>query len=72
MVETYEVGYVLKDRSPENLASLIEDIRHNTENQEHFNQKLELAARDLCWQREEEKLIKLYRQAYELVNEHNA
>lgn len=71
LVEKYQIGHILKSRTPEALALIIEDIRLNRENQLLFKQKLELAARDLCWQREEEKLIKLYRQAFELVNESN-
>jgi glycosyltransferase involved in cell wall biosynthesis len=71
LVEKYQVGKVLRSRSPEALAELVNDIRADKDNQDNLRQKLELAARELCWQREEEILIKLYRQAFELVNTKN-
>jgi glycosyltransferase involved in cell wall biosynthesis len=72
LVDKYEVGSILRTRTPEALAAIIKDIIENTERQEIINQKLELAARELCWEREEERLIRLYRQAFELVNKNNA
>jgi len=72
LVEKYQIGEILRNRTPESLANLIEGIRSNGEQMKEINQKLELAARELCWQREEEKLTALYRQAFEQVNTNNA
>lgn len=72
LVEKYQIGEVLRSRTPEALAHLIENMKSNNEFMKNVNQKLELAARELCWQREEEKLTMLYRQAFELVNKRNA
>jgi glycosyltransferase involved in cell wall biosynthesis len=72
LVEKFQIGEILRNRTPESLASLVEKIKGDKSAQTVYQQKLELAARELCWQREEEKLIKLYRQASEEVSKNNA
>lgn len=72
VVEEYGIGAVLFERKPEELAKIILEIVGNKEKQQNLRQNLELASRDLCWQREEEKVIMLYRKAFELVQERNA
>lgn len=71
VIDEYGIGKVLTERQPEKLAELINEIATNVELQQEVKQNLELAARDLCWQREEEKVIKLYRKAFELSQEQN-
>lgn len=72
MVEKYQIGKVLKDRSPKELADIIKILSEKGEYREELNRNLELAARDLCWQREEEKIILLYRKASEQALKRNA
>jgi glycosyltransferase involved in cell wall biosynthesis len=72
MVEKYHIGKVLKNRNPEVLAEIIKSISKKGEHRKELNRNLELAARDLCWQREEEKVILLYRKASEQALQHNA
>ncbi|MBN1116791.1 MAG: glycosyltransferase [Bacteroidales bacterium] len=72
LVEKYQVGIVLKKRTPENLAESIKSILFNEAEREDIARNLELAARDLCWEREEDKIILLYRDASLLVREQNA
>lgn len=72
LVEKYHVGEVLRNRTPEALAAIVNNMRENKGVMPKISQKLELAARDLCWQREEEKLTDLYRQACELISANNA
>ena len=71
IVEKYQIGSVLRERKPENLALLITELLTNNELKLKTRANLELAARELCWEREEEILVKLYRQAFELVNKHS-
>jgi glycosyltransferase involved in cell wall biosynthesis len=71
LVEKHRVGIVLKERTPENLAQTINHLILDTVNHEELAKNLELAARDLCWHREEEKLINLYRKASEQVQVQN-
>lgn len=60
IVETYEVGCILKDRTPQKLAKLIQ----NMENQEVYR-LLQVncfqAAQNLCWENQEIKLLNLYK-----------
>ncbi len=72
VIESYGIGTVLEERTPQKLAELIQNIVRNKEEQLRIQKNLELAARDLCWQREEEKVIMLYRKAFELLQERNA
>lgn len=72
LVEKYQIGEVLRNRTPEALASVVDSMRNKKGVMGGVNQKLELAARELCWQREEEKLIDLYRQACEQIDANNA
>ncbi len=68
VVQSYETGLVLKERTPRHLAELIDEIRTNDDLNGNFKQKIELASRELCWEREEEVLILIYRNALEKVN----
>jgi glycosyltransferase involved in cell wall biosynthesis len=63
MVEKYQVGKVLYNRNIQELANIITEISNNGKQLTDIKRNLELAARELCWQREEEKIIKLYRDA---------
>lgn len=59
MVEGYGVGEVCRDRSPEQLAGQIRDMLKNEEKWEKWRVKLEDAAGELCWEKEEQKLVEL-------------
>ena len=68
LIEKHRIGIVIKDRKPQKLAEIIENLSNDEEKQETLSYNLELASRELCWQREEEKIVNLYRNAAELVN----
>lgn len=72
VIDLYGIGKVLTERKPEKLAELINEMATNVQLRHTVKQNLELAARDLCWQREEEKVIMIYRNAFELSQEQNA
>jgi glycosyltransferase involved in cell wall biosynthesis len=63
LVEKYKIGLVLQKRTPESLAQIINQLISGNTFQSSLSQNLETAARELSWQREEEKLIGLYRKA---------
>jgi glycosyltransferase involved in cell wall biosynthesis len=61
VVDNFEIGKVLYDRKPEKLAELFNGLFKNEIKSGYYKPKLELAARELCWEREEDKLLKLFR-----------
>ncbi len=61
IVEKYGIGEILTERTPEALASLIEQTMDRKHVEENYRINLELAARELCWEREEEKLITFFK-----------
>jgi glycosyltransferase involved in cell wall biosynthesis len=65
LVKNYGIGMVLENREVNSLVFTIRQLIEDKNLHQKLNQNLELAARELCWQREEEKLIALYRKVYE-------
>ena len=61
IVKKYKIGKVLVERTPEKLALLIQEMLKEEVVQNEYATNLELAARELCWEKEEDKLIKLFR-----------
>ncbi|MBN1598524.1 MAG: glycosyltransferase [Bacteroidales bacterium] len=60
IIKKYKIGKVLKERTPEALNSLIMELIENELKNESYFTNLEFAARELCWEREEHKVIKLF------------
>jgi glycosyltransferase involved in cell wall biosynthesis len=65
IVDKYKIGEILIGRSPENLAVVINKMLNNDLPEGKYNTRLALAARELCWEKEEEKLRILFKQLYE-------
>ena len=63
IVNKYKIGKVLVERTPEKLADFIKEMLKEEVVQDEYTANLELAARDLCWEKEEDKLIKLFKRA---------
>jgi glycosyltransferase involved in cell wall biosynthesis len=61
IVKQYKIGLVLKERTPVKLAESIKRLLTKGAQKSKLNSAIELAARDLCWEREEEKLITLFK-----------
>ncbi|MBA7538230.1 hypothetical protein ES705_30504 [subsurface metagenome] len=61
IVEKYAIGKILNERTPHKLADLIKGMIKDELSKGVYNTNLELAARELCWEREEDKLITLFR-----------
>ncbi len=71
LVEKYQIGKVLEYRDPQKLSILIRELIEEKNGSIEVKRNLELAARELCWQREEDKIISLYRMASEQVQLRN-
>lgn len=63
LVEHYQIGEVLKERTPEALAAIIRDMLTNAAQKKQWQQNLRVAATDLCWEKEQEKLFRLWKQS---------
>ena len=61
IVETYRCGEVLQNRTPELVARQIQSLLQNISQLQIYAQQSRKASEELCWQREEEKILQLYR-----------
>jgi glycosyltransferase involved in cell wall biosynthesis len=63
IIEEYQIGQVLKERDPEKLALQVNEMMGSEELRMQWKKNLRKAAAELCWEKEEEKLVELYGQA---------
>jgi glycosyltransferase involved in cell wall biosynthesis len=61
IIDWYQIGKVLEERTPQKLAGTYREVFGNLTNNKKFISKIELAARELCWEREEDKLVSLFK-----------
>ena len=66
IVENYRVGMVLKDRSAKELAKSINLLLQDEAKLNLLKKNCSKAATDLCWEKEKQTLIELYRDALKL------
>ncbi len=57
IVQTYKIGEVLTDRSPQNLANMIRKVMGGSGD---YSDNLETASAQLCWENESAKLLDIY------------
>jgi len=60
-VNQYGIGSILKDRTPEKLGEVFTKMLKDELPVGMYYTNLEIAARELCWEREEEKLIRIFK-----------
>lgn len=63
VVRRYKIGIIKKTRDPEKLASLFDEMLHDQGKRQFWKDNLKKAAKELCWEHEENSLIELYRAA---------
>lgn len=61
IIETYEVGEVIEDLSPQSVATAINGILQDPERYARYKENCVQAAQDLNWQKEELVLQKIYK-----------
>lgn len=66
IVQDYKVGKVLDERNAEKLAGLIQSCVNEYETTDKFKSQLKLAAEELCWEKEEGKLLNIFESATKL------
>lgn len=61
IIEQYECGICLDSLEPQYMATQIIRLMNDKQQYEQFKNNTHLAAKELCWEKEESKLIALYR-----------
>jgi len=62
IVNTYGVGEVINNGGPEELSEVFRDMLFNESKRSVWKTNLIKAAKELCWENEEKKLLDIYRQ----------
>jgi glycosyltransferase involved in cell wall biosynthesis len=62
IVETYKIGICIDASTPETLAAEIRNIFQSPDLTRDWKKNLTFAAQELCWEKEENVLLKLYEQ----------
>ena len=60
IVKKYEIGEIIKDFSPDIIADAINSMLNDEHKISEWGKKLKYAAEELCWEKEEIKLIDFY------------
>ncbi len=60
IIENFNVGMVAKSRKPQELAAQINEMLFNNELRNIWEKNLNLAAAELCWEKEEQKLLSIF------------
>lgn len=60
-VSKYGIGKIVKERTPVKLGEIFNKMIQEEIPKDKYLTNLEIAARELCWEREEEKLINLFK-----------
>jgi len=66
LVERYQVGMVCRTSDPGDLGALFTEILFDEEKRSVWKSNLEAAAQELCWEKEEARLIEIYMDALKL------
>jgi glycosyltransferase involved in cell wall biosynthesis len=60
VMETYKVGVMINETSPENISTALREMLENKTRYKQMKENCALAKPDLCWEKEEEVLRKIY------------
>jgi glycosyltransferase involved in cell wall biosynthesis len=69
IVDKYNCGLVYRDMDSTHLAEQINYLMNNTELAQKFKMGAELAAADLCWEKERLKLLGAYKEFFKLESD---
>ncbi len=61
IVDTYEIGTFIRDRNPKTLAKQVNDILNDNNLRGQWKKNLLTASQELCWEKEEYKIIDIFR-----------
>ena len=57
----YQIGELIESHNPEHIANKINSMLNNKDCQISWKEQLKLAKEEFCWQKEEEKLLEIYK-----------
>lgn len=61
VIEKYDIGTMIDDHKPEHIAKKVSDIFDDAKTLSVWKENLTFASEELCWEKEEQKLIKIYK-----------
>ena len=61
IIRQYDLGLFIENHEPATIAATIREALSNEARSERWRQNLAIAAKDLCWENEEQKLLEIYR-----------
>ncbi len=61
VVQQYKCGEIVAERSPKKLAKQINEMLHNEIQMIQYREGCKIAAKELCWEREEQTVLKIYK-----------
>lgn len=60
IVQQYKCGEIVIERTPKSLAMQINEMLHNDLQLKLYSDGCKIAAKELCWEREEQTILKIY------------
>ncbi len=60
IVRRYDIGLFIENHNPNTIAATIRGALSDGERREKWKRNLQVAAQDLCWENEEQKLLEIY------------
>ena len=61
VIETYKIGSTIENHDPKHIAKKINEIFEDSKTLSIWKENLTFASDELCWEKEENKLIKIYK-----------
>ena len=60
IIDEYNIGLTIEDHNPKHIAEKINEMFSYEERFAKWKENLKLAAQELCWEKEEKQLLKIF------------